>query len=577
MQGGLMRNGGKQVKKIVAGAIGDCVHVAGIHRFLEIARQQGFETRFLGPAVSVEGFIDALRTEIPDLVGVSYRLSPEAAERLLRQFRQEVTRNGFSSTRFAFGGTPPVVRVARRIGIFERAFDGSEGDGATIRYLSFVRKGCLYAEEGGSKGLSLQAGAAIPPQTLVERIRFNERVPLIRHHFGLPSLQESIQGVHRLAEEGVLDVISLGIDQNAQEHFFCPDEIDENQHGAGGIPVRCPDDFRRLYESSRCGNYPLMRCYSGTRNIIKMAEMLQETINQAWGAIPLMWYSLLDGRSRRPLIQAIEEAQEAYRWHARHGIPVECNEAHHWSLRNAPDQVAVAAAFLGAYNCKAMGVTHYVAQYMFNSPPGISFRGDLAKMLAKVDLVESLQDEGFRIFRQTRAGLASLSTDPHIAKGQLASSVVLQLSLRPHIVHVVAHVEADHAATAQDIAEAVKIVRGVMHNVSHDFPDLSADPEILKRKEEIIRETKILLNAIRELGDHSVEDPWTDPQTLARAVRSGLLDAPHLSSNPEAKGEVRTGIIGGRCVPLHPNTGLPMTEEERVARILQRARRACGS
>ena len=56
------------------------------------------------------------------------------------------------------------------------------------------------------------------------------------------------------------------------------------------------------------------------------------------------------------------------RWYAERGIPVESNEAHHWSMREAHDTVAVVMAYLGAYNAKAMGVQTYVAQYMFGSP-----------------------------------------------------------------------------------------------------------------------------------------------------------------------------------------------------------------
>ena len=36
------------------------------------------------------------------------------------------------------------------------------------------------------------------------------------------------------------------------------------------------------------------------------------------------------------------------RWQASQGIPVEMNESHHWSLRDAPDVVAVVAALSAA-------------------------------------------------------------------------------------------------------------------------------------------------------------------------------------------------------------------------------------
>ena len=53
------------------------------------------------------------------------------------------------------------------------------------------------------------------------------------------------------------------------------------------------------------------------------------------------------------------------------GIPVELNEPHHWGMRDAPDVIFVVAAYLSAYNARAFGVTDYIAQLMFNSPPGL--------------------------------------------------------------------------------------------------------------------------------------------------------------------------------------------------------------
>ena len=38
-----------------------------------------------------------------------------------------------------------------------------------------------------------------------------------------------------------------------------------------------------------------MRCYSGTNDVFKMANMLLDSINNAWAAVPLCWYNVLDG------------------------------------------------------------------------------------------------------------------------------------------------------------------------------------------------------------------------------------------------------------------------------------------
>ena len=44
-------------RKILAAALGNCVHVAGVLHFLNLARQSGYETVFLGPAVEVDRLI----------------------------------------------------------------------------------------------------------------------------------------------------------------------------------------------------------------------------------------------------------------------------------------------------------------------------------------------------------------------------------------------------------------------------------------------------------------------------------------------------------------------------------------
>lgn len=556
-------------RKIIGAAIGDCVHVAGAYNFLRLAESQGYETVFLGPAVSVERLVDAIKQEDPLIVGVSYRLTPEAAERLFSELKEMLSREGLLGRRFVFGGTPPVARVAEATGLFERVFDGSEDDEAAIGYLRGSGAGATGASASGAA--SATGAGGLWPDSLVERIMTKHPYPLIRHHFGLPSLAATIEGVRELAESRLLDVISIGPDQNAQESFFRPEEMDPGQDGAGGVPVRSADDFRRIYEASRTGNYPLMRSYSGTRDQIRMAKMLKETINLAWGAVPLFWYNVLDGRSSRMLEDSIAEAQRAMAWHASNGIPVEVNEAHHWSLRDAPDSVAVAAAYLAAYNAKAAGVRDYVAQFMFNTPPSTSPAMDVAKMLAKLELMSSLEDEGFRIWRQTRTGLLSYPTDLDVAKGQLGSSVLVQMALRPHIVHVVSFVEADHAATPADIIEAVKIARGAIRQGLLGLPDMASDPRVAARKDELVAEARVILDAIREIARPGCDDPWTDPVTLGRAVRIGLLDAPHLAGNPVARGKVVTRMVDGACRAWDPGSDTVLDEKDRVRRLLAEA------
>ena len=323
--------------RILGASLGACVHVAGIRNFLDLCESAGCRTVFLGPAVGPKALVDAALADRPDIVAVSYRLTPEGAEHLFRELRDEIARRGLTGVRFVFGGTPPAAAAAERSGIFERVFSGLE---PVDEILAFIRGG--RTEEAREDY----------PGDLVSRIRWKNPVPLIRHHYGRPTLAETLDGAREIAESGVLDVLSLGPDQNAQESFFRPEEMDPGQDGAGGVPLRKAEDLEALYAATRRGNFPLLRCYSGTRDLRKWAEMSVRTIRNAWGAIPLCWYSVLDGRSGRSLAEAIAENQSVIRWYAGQGIPVEVNESHQWSLRDAHDALAVAMAFLAAYNAK---------------------------------------------------------------------------------------------------------------------------------------------------------------------------------------------------------------------------------
>lgn len=541
-------------KTVVAAALGECVHVAGISKFLRIARQAGWRTVFLGPAVPVHRVLKAAREENADLVGVSYRLTPETGERLLAEFAEEADGLRDAGVRFAFGGTPPVAERARLMGFFERVFEGDETSDVVLTYLK--------GEETAA------AGESDYPQSTVERIAWKSPYPLLRHHFGLPTMKSSIDGIERIAEAGVLDVISLGIDQDAQENFFRPERQNPRRTGAGGVPVRSPDDYSALYQASRKGNYPLLRTYSGTDDFIQLAKMYVETINNAWCAIPLFWFNKMDGRGPWDLEGSIREHQAVMRWYGERNIPVELNEPHHWGMRDAPDVIFVVSAYLAAYNARAHGVKDYIAQFMFNSPPGLSDAMDLAKMLAILEMIEPLVNPEFRICRETRTGLLSYPLDPSAARAHLAASVYLQMGLKPHIVHVVGYSEADHAATADDVIESCKIARRAIENAVGGQPDLTADPAVKRRCSELVREANVTLDAICALAGPDSSDPLQDPVVLSRAVESGILDAPQLGNNPYARGKIVTEFDDrGACLAIQPDSGQPVSEEDRIASL----------
>ena len=550
----MSNQGSKEIQTVVAGALGECVHVAGVNKFLRLAEAAGWRTIFLGPAVPIKKFLQVARDEDADMIAVSYRLTPDTGERLLADFAEEADDLHSAGVRFAFGGTPPVAARAQAMGFFERVFEGGEPADAVLTFLKRETQGEISEYDF--------------PQTAIERIDLKQPFPIIRHHFGLPTLEDTRQGIIDIAEAQVIDVISLGIDQDAQANFFHPEKQNLRRTGAGGVPVRSPGDYRSLYQASRRGNFPLLRTYSGTDDFIRLAEMYVDTINIAWCAIPLFWFNQMDGRGPWDLEGSIREHQKVMTWYGENDIPVELNEPHHWGMRDAPDVISVASAYLSAYNARAYGVNDYIAQLMFNSPAELSDAMDVAKMLAVMEIIAPLAGPDFRIFRQTRTGLLSYPLEPSAARAHLAVTIYVQMALKPHIIHVVGHTEAHHAATADDVIEACRLANRAIENALAGQPDMSVDPIVQDRKAELISEAQVTLDAIRTLAGSQVKDALIDPATLTKAVSAGIMDAPQLLNNPFARGEIFTRIDKrGACIAVDQKVGEKISEEQRIAAL----------
>lgn len=536
-------------KTVVACALGECVHVAGVSNFLRLAEQAGWRTVFLGPAVSIDKAISAAKDENADLLAVSYRLTPETGELLLGKFAEEADDLKSRGVQFAFGGTPPVSARVKKLGFFDAIFNGEQTYEEVFAFLK------------GEKFLQKQEIDF--PQGAIDRIRWKFPYPLLRHHFGLPTMLASIDGIEKIAEARVLDVISLGIDQDAQANYYHPERQDPRRTGAGGVPVRKDQDYRDLYAASRRGNFPLLRTYSGTDDFLRLAEMYVETIHNAWAAIPLFWFNQMDGRGPWDLAGSIREHQSVMKWYGEKNIPVELNEAHHWGMRDAPDVIFVVSAYLAAYNAKAFGVRDHIVQMMFNSPPGTSDAMDLAKMSAVLEMIAELEDPNFHVWRQTRTGLLSFPLETNAARAHLSTSIYVQMALNPHIVHIVGHTEADHAATAQDVIDAAKMARRSIENALAGQPDMLKDEIIQTRKADLINEAKITLGTIRNIYEGKAGDPFTSADNLEASVKKGILDAPQLKNNLIARGEIATRILDGACVVVKRD-GKKVSESERL-------------
>ena len=537
-------------KKIVGASIGNDIHVAGLLNFLNLAKREGYEIVYLGGATPVEKLIGAIIEVNPDLVAISYRLGEEPLKNLLNEFINELNKINKKDIKIVFGGTIETGKVAREYKIFTKVFDGSEEIEEVLNFL---------------KGRGEKVEEVDFPQTLPERVKFKEPYALIRHHIGLQTIEETIQEIEKLAESKLLDIISIAPDQNCQSYFFEKEKMDEKLSGAGGAPIRSENDFRKLYEASRRGNYPLMRCYSGTRNIVKFSKVLKETLNNAWAAIPIFWYSDLDRRSDRELLSAIKENMEGIKWNGENGVPVEVNDSHQWELRNAHDALAVADSYLVAYIAKKLGVKHYIQQYMLNSPPNLSPKMDIAKSLARKELVESLSDENFKVYTMIRTGLLSYPSDPYQAMGQLVASMFYGSYLKPDIIHVVAYTEAIKRATSKEIIESVKMVKRAYLLAESGIPDFIQDKEIKNRIEELKDEALYLIEKIKEIGKGK-EDPLLDPETLYNTVKFGIFDAPGLLGFSVAKGEIRCEVINGANYAVDEN-GKILKEKERLKKL----------
>ncbi len=539
--------------KIVGASIGSDVHTAGLIAFLNLAKKEGYEVINLGGAVPIEKLVDVIEREDPEMVSISYRLGREPLKRLLEEFFDLIDKKNLGKRKFIFGGTVETGEVARSFERFHEVFDGRQETEDIVMLLR------------GEKRKS--QGEEIPPQTLWERVEYKRPYPLFRHHIGLPTIEETAAEIEILSESRLLDVISLAPDQNAQQYFFEPEKMDPKQDGAGGAPIRSVEDFKKLYEATRRGNYPLVRCYAGTRNLIEMSKLLKETINNAWAAIPIFWYSELDRRSERPLEEAIEENMEAIRWNAENGVPVEINDAHQWGLRFAHDALVVADTYIITYIAKKLGVKHYVQQYMLMTPHFLSPRFDIAKNLAMKEIVKSFEDESFKTYTMIRAGLLSMPADEHMAMGQLVSEMFYGAYLEPDIVHVVAYSEAIERAKSKEIIESVKMVKRALAIAREGLPDFERDPVISERREQLKSEAMKIVEAIKKLGERmGSEDPLLDPKVLGRAVRIGILDAMGLSGSGVAPGRIEIDFSEGRVDPI--KDGKVITESERLKEFL---------
>jgi hypothetical protein len=97
-------------------------------------------------------------------------------------------------------------------------------------------------------------------------------------------------------------------------------------------------------------------------------------------------------------------------------------------------------------------------------------------------------------------------------------------------------------------------------------PDLTADKAIARRRKELVKDARLLLEAISALAGPEAGDPLTDAATLAQAVTSGVMDAPQLRNNRFGRGQVKTSIVHGASVVVDKR-GKPVSESKRIVQL----------
>ncbi len=140
---------------------------------------------------------------------------------------------------------------------------------------------------------------------LIARIRDGRKhnlPPVIRAHAGPyienrhESVKQFIKWSRLLAHSGYLDVLSIGTSQLTQSKFG---EDWDNLPNGGGVGINSPVEYESINKAAKP---MLVRTYCGTKNIRNQAEIHEKSLNIAWHALSLWWFSKLDGRGELNLL-----------------------------------------------------------------------------------------------------------------------------------------------------------------------------------------------------------------------------------------------------------------------------------
>lgn len=545
-------------------------------------------------------------------LGISYRLDPGTALELVGRIFNLLEKQGYLNSidgkikNIYFSGLKPVCDEIDRLyrGRIITFSGGGLPDetllkiGVPAEYIpSTITNGSKYdrfLEEFGRKVVEEAKYKICPPleknkysqygsfnDSLIKRLDFgffDKTQPLIRAHSGPYdknlSRQECIRKFiiwcRQLAEDGYLDILSIGTSQLSQSNFG---ENWANKVNGGGVPINRENEFFDIWKAAQP---MLVRTYSGSKNIQYMADVYERNLNMAWHALSLWWFNELDGRGPNSLYKNLCEHVDTIKYIASLHKPFEANVAHHFSFRGADDVTYIIAAFLSAKLAKKCGIETFILQNMLNTPRSTWGVQDLAKSRVMLKLIKELQDDSFRVILQTRAGLDYFKPDIEKSKIQLAAVTALMDDIdtnniySPEIIHVVSYSEALYLATPEIVNDSIKITRTALSEYRKNKKygmlfDVQSD-EIKKRCVSL----ELSVRMIIENMEKEIENLYS-PEGLYIAFIAGWLPVPDLWSQKKEFSMARswkTGVIDG---------GIHLLNKNEIMSVSARINRCCDN
>jgi hypothetical protein len=609
----------------VLATLGDDPHTQGLFRVARIAQKAGLSAHVLPPGSPLEAILRRVDQDDPQWLGFSYRLSPEVAVKEFRRCLHRLAsagllrRPGGEARRVAVAGLPESMRAVDalraelpcEVWTMPQDTDLMRGCARVLEFFGvpeglradvlaelrpefypprFPELDALAKEVAGDDDYRNEPPLAVPSEaarrSYVARIREME-MPLLRTHFGVPAptIAPTVRGIEELSEARVVDEISLGSSDLSQRHFGDPVAF-VGRKNDGGVPYSTFDHLVEMFEASRRGNHPGMKPYAHVVGLVPFVDTCFRAgmLTGSHQAVPLFWFNELDGRGPTSVRESIREHQATVRELAKRGIPVEMNDPNHFSSRWAHDAIIVSDYALITAVMLANGVRDLILQLQFNKPRETSDHGDLAKMLAGLDLAQEMVAgrPGAQLWRETRTGIDSFDPDLDAARHQLARSTFLQLLVDPHAIHLVSYCEAVHVAGVTDVIDSSKLVRRCVRLFRLHAPDLlklRQHPLVAERRAHLVSEARTTLRHVAALdrcGLPRLSAPLAslvrrlaDPDVLLRALETGVMAAPGIfhKGYAAARAVVTAPVSHGFIECLDPQTGAVLPEAERLARL----------